>query len=486
MEINKEITTKEARALYKESKGRISESVSSFVTLKNIDKIYPSGNQAVTDFNLEIAKGEFVALVGPSGCGKSTTLRMIAGLEEITSGELYIDGILSNYLPSKERDIAMVFQSYALYPQLNVYDNIAFGLKLRKVDKDTIKEKVFAAAKILDLGSYLDRKPKELSGGQMQRVALGRAIVRDAKLFLMDEPLSNLDAKLRVSMRGEIVRIHEQLNATTIYVTHDQTEAMTMADKIVVMNKGFIQQIGAPMDIYANPNNLFVATFIGSPAMNLFTVKYDDGKLVFENGTIIEVDKSTQEAHDSFYQEKIKETNDLLENFESLNPKDISNYLLENNSHLPKTDKTEINQDKKKENVFIKIKNKFKKKSVSENENLNLEKTQLEELNAHFKECLTSSHDLTFGIRCEDIHISEDEKNAMDFNIEQIEILGSEFILYGKIGNYDAKIKIQGRCNFAPHTSIKVSLNILNSHLFDTTSGINILKNKNEAEKIQN
>lgn len=270
MEINREITPKEARTLYKESKGKISESVGSFVTLKHVNKIYDSGNQAVTDFNLEIGKGEFVALVGPSGCGKSTTLRMIAGLEEITSGELYIDGVLSNYLPSKERDIAMVFQSYALYPQLNVYDNIAFGLKLRKVDKAIIKEKVFEAAKILDLGPYLDRKPKELSGGQRQRVALARAVVREAKAYLLDEPLSNLDAKLRTQMRVEITKLYEKLKATFIYVTHDQTEAMTMGTRIVVMKDGWIQQIDTPVHLYDHPKNLFVATFIGTPQMNIF------------------------------------------------------------------------------------------------------------------------------------------------------------------------------------------------------------------------
>jgi multiple sugar transport system ATP-binding protein len=254
------------------------------VILKNINKIYDNNVQAVFDFNLEIKNHEFVVFVGPSGCGKSTTLRMIAGLEDITSGELYIDGVLANDVTPKDRDIAMVFQSYALYPHMSVFDNMAFGLKIRHLPKNEINERVHEAARILEIEPYLDRKPKALSGGQRQRVALGRAIVRHAKVFLMDEPLSNLDAKLRVQMRAEIIRLHERLNATTIYVTHDQTEAMTMATRIVVMKGGYIQQIGAPIDIYHNPGNLFVAGFIGSPAMNLIDVKYKEGSIVLTNG----------------------------------------------------------------------------------------------------------------------------------------------------------------------------------------------------------
>ncbi len=257
------------------------------VILKNINKIYDNNVQAVFDFNLEIKDHEFIVFVGPSGCGKSTTLRMIAGLEDITSGELYIDGRLSNDVTPKDRDIAMVFQSYALYPHMSVYDNMAFGLKIRHLPKVEIDKRVHEAARILEIENYLDRKPKALSGGQRQRVALGRAIVRNAKVFLMDEPLSNLDAKLRVQMRSELIRLHEMLHATTIYVTHDQTEAMTMATRIVVMKAGYIQQIGAPIDIYNNPNNLFVASFIGSPAMNLIEVAYSDGKVKFSDGRIL-------------------------------------------------------------------------------------------------------------------------------------------------------------------------------------------------------
>ena len=412
----------------------VNENVKAFVELKDINKIYPNGVQAVYDFNIDIHHHDFIVLVGPSGCGKSTTLRMVAGLEDISSGSLYIGKVLSNYVPSKDRDISMVFQSYALYPQMSVYENIAFPLKARKYDKvrylekeldrkdvlavyeklplffeglqeskdknlrfgsvatylstklnlresaiafllkfnfkteedmvsrreevlakleeliqkersgyqakgfsfdegtfavldqngsevhykahltkSEIREKVFDAARILDLGPYLDRKPKELSGGQMQRVALGRAIVRNAKLFLMDEPLSNLDAKLRVQMRSEIVRIHEQIGATTIYVTHDQTEAMTMATRIAVMSKGWVQQIDEPSVIYNQPNNIFVATFIGSPAMNIFDGVYENGSVKLRDGFRIVMPDGYQEVHDNFYKRKIAQTKAFLE-----------------------------------------------------------------------------------------------------------------------------------------------------------------------------
>ena len=252
------------------------------LSLENICKIYPNGFEAVKDFNLEINDQDFIIFVGPSGCGKSTTLRMIAGLEDISKGNLKIDGKVVNDVEAKDRDIAMVFQSYALYPHLTVYDNMAFGLKLKKVPKDEIDKKVRYAAKILDLEKLLDRKPKALSGGQRQRVAMGRAIVREPKVFLMDEPLSNLDAKLRVQMRTEIAKLHERLGATMIYVTHDQTEAMTLGTKIVVMKDGVIQQVDTPQNLYNSPQNLFVAGFIGSPQMNFIDVAVakEDGKVV--------------------------------------------------------------------------------------------------------------------------------------------------------------------------------------------------------------
>ena len=275
------------------------------LTLKNIKKVYPfngddakkkkkkgepekknnlqitdEGVVAVQEFNLDIADKEFIVLVGPSGCGKSTTLRMVAGLEEISGGELYIGDKLVNDVAPKDRDIAMVFQNYALYPHMTVYDNIAFALKLRKMPKDEIDKKVKEAAEILDITQYLGRKPKALSGGQRQRVAIGRAIVRNPQVMLMDEPLSNLDAKLRNQMRAEIIKLRQRINTTFIYVTHDQTEAMTLGDRIVIMKDGFIQQIGTPQEVFNHPHNLFVATFIGTPQMNLF----ENAKLVKENG----------------------------------------------------------------------------------------------------------------------------------------------------------------------------------------------------------
>ncbi len=302
--MEKKVTKKDAAKQYRENNNRVvEEAVDGFVVLKDVNKVYDNRVQAVFDFNLSVAQNEFIVLVGPSGCGKSTTLRMIAGLEEITSGYLYIDRILSNYLESKDRDIAMVFQSYALYPNMSVFDNIGFGLKVRGVPKDEIKKRVFDAAEILDLGPYLDRKPRELSGGQMQRVALGRAIVRNAKLFLMDEPLSNLDAKLRVQMRSEIVKLHNSIHATTVYVTHDQTEAMTMADRIVIMNKGVVQQIGTPMEIYNDPANVFVATFIGNPPMNVIKLPISDGKLAC-GGTAITLPDGAQRRYKEFIAER--------------------------------------------------------------------------------------------------------------------------------------------------------------------------------------
>ncbi len=253
------------------------------ISMTNICKVYPNGFEAVQDFNLEVEDKEFIIFVGPSGCGKSTTLRMIAGLEDISSGELKIDGKVMNDVEPKDRDIAMVFQNYALYPHMTVYDNMAFGLKLRKVPKAEIDEKVRAAAKILDLEALLDRKPRALSGGQRQRVAMGRAIVRNPKVFLMDEPLSNLDAKLRVQMRSEIASLHQRLGATIIYVTHDQTEAMTLGTRIVVLKDGIIQQVDSPQKLYNEPCNLFVAGFIGSPQMNFIDA---DVKVAGEKVTV--------------------------------------------------------------------------------------------------------------------------------------------------------------------------------------------------------
>ena len=273
------------------------------MTTLKLDKIYKkypnATHYSVEDFSIDIKDKEFIVFVGPSGCGKSTTLRMVAGLEEITEGKLYIDGEVVNDKSPKDRDIAMVFQNYALYPHMTVYENMAFGLKLRKYKKDDIDKRVREAAASLGLTEFLDRKPADLSGGQRQRVAMGRAIVRDAKVFLMDEPLSNLDAKLRVSMRAEIAKIHQRIGSTTIYVTHDQTEAMTLADRIVIMSStknpdgsgtiGRVEQIGTPQELYNTPANKFVAGFIGSPAMNFFEVTVHDDKIVSASGVELEV-----------------------------------------------------------------------------------------------------------------------------------------------------------------------------------------------------
>ena len=279
------------------------------LSLSHINKTYPNGFQAVKDFNLEIEDKEFIIFVGPSGCGKSTTLRMIAGLEEISGGTLKIGDKVMNDVEPKDRDIAMVFQNYALYPHMTVYDNMAFGLKLRKVPKDQIDKAVREAARILDLDKLLDRKPKALSGGQRQRVAMGRAIVRNPKVFLMDEPLSNLDAKLRVQMRIEISKLHENLGATIIYVTHDQTEAMTLGTRIVVMKDGVVQQVDTPQALYNTPCNLFVAGFIGSPQMNFIDCKVQkdgsDVKLVFDEFSVKLPEAKAAKLIDAGYEDKI-------------------------------------------------------------------------------------------------------------------------------------------------------------------------------------
>ncbi len=275
------------------------------VILKDIKKVYENGYVGTHDVNISIADKEFIVLVGPSGCGKSTTLRMVAGLEEITDGELWIGGKLMNDVAPKDRDIAMVFQSYALYPQMTVYQNMAFSLELRKTPKDEIDRKVREAAEILEITQYLDRKPAALSGGQRQRVAIGRAMVRDPKVFLMDEPLSNLDAKLRNQMRAEIIKLRQRINTTFIYVTHDQTEAMTLGDRIVIMKDGYVNQIGTPVEVFNKPVNLFVAGFIGMPVMNFF----DNCKLLLENGVYYAEIRGVKFKLSDFQQKALKQNN---------------------------------------------------------------------------------------------------------------------------------------------------------------------------------
>ena len=308
------------------------------LSLKDVCKVYPNGFEAVKDFNLEIADQEFIIFVGPSGCGKSTTLRMIAGLEDISSGELRIGEKLVNDVEPKDRDIAMVFQSYALYPHMTVYDNMAFGLKLRKVPKEEIDKMVKEAAKILDLTPLLDRKPRALSGGQRQRVAMGRAIVRNPKVFLMDEPLSNLDAKLRVQMRIEIAKLHQRLGTTIIYVTHDQTEAMTLGTRIVVLKDGVIMQVDSPQKLYNEPNNLFVAGFIGSPQMNFVDavckVEGEKVSLSFENTTVVLPPAKAKKLADGGYNGKTVVM--------GIRPEDIGDSEIEIEAHKDAAFETDV------------------------------------------------------------------------------------------------------------------------------------------------
>lgn len=505
---DKKITVEEAKELYRESKGKIvNEECSSFVSLVDINKIYPNNVQAVFDFNLDIEKHDFVALVGPSGCGKSTTLRMIAGLEEISTGQLFINRIYSNYLESKDRDIAMVFQSYALYPQLTVYDNIGFGLTIRKeplpqLDKEgkpvldengnvvkvvrhytkkEIEERVFKAADILDLGKYLDRRPKELSGGQMQRVALGRAIVRNAQIFLMDEPLSNLDAKLRVQMRSEIVKIHEEVGATTIYVTHDQTEAMTMANKIVVMNKGFIQQVGAPMDVYENPKNKFVATFIGTPPMNILKGIYKDGVVSLNNGLSFEITSDQIRKHDEFYIKKMTYIRDEISNIERdrdlLYARKIllgltGNTIVEEENVVNK--KVRFEKIKK---LIKKIKNNSEAKRVAEQAEIDEIIKKLTDIIDIYNHDLSNPHEIEVGIRPEHINLKENAKencsDAFTIHTNIVEILGSEFVAYATSNEEKITLKIQDPIK--SHHDYEVVFNKGRVHLFDLVSTENIL-----------
>lgn len=362
--------------------------------LEHVYKIYDGNVTAVSDFNLHIKDKEFIVFVGPSGCGKSTTLRMIAGLEDISKGDFYIDDKRVNDVPPKDRDIAMVFQNYALYPHMNVYNNMAFGLKLRKMDKAEIDRRVREAAKILGLEQYLDRKPKALSGGQRQRVALGRAIVRDAKVFLMDEPLSNLDAKLRVAMRSEIIRIHQRLQTTTIYVTHDQTEAMTMATRIVVMKDGIIQQVGAPKEIYDYPENMFVGGFIGSPAMNFF------------KGVLKEDHFVTGEYSFKVPEGKLK--------------------LLRREGYIGK--------------------------------------------------------EVVLGIRPEDIHdepifIQSSPETSFTIQIDVVELMGAENILYTTLNNQNLIARIDARTDIKNGQTIELAFDMNKAHFFDSETEVRIKEN---------
>ena len=419
----------------------------------NINKVYPNNVQAVFDFNLEIQDKEFVVFVGPSGCGKSTTLRMVAGLEEITDGELYIDDKLVNEVHPKDRDIAMVFQSYALYPHMSVYENMAFGLKIKRMPKEEINRRIDAAAEILGLKPYLKRKPKELSGGQRQRVALGRAIVREPKVFLMDEPLSNLDAKLRVQMRSEIIKIHQKVGATTIYVTHDQTEAMTMADHIVVMKDGYIQQIGTPEEVYNTPNNMFVAGFIGSPSMNFLKAKYDKGIVSIGDGFKCKLDKKSVQNHDIFYQNILSSREEAVEK----RKQEIEEY----NASIAKSKKKQPIVPEQDEQLTAAIKLVEKTKAIIE----------------------TKQHDVIFGVRPEDIYLSEDKaaensSEPITLKCDLSELLGHERIVYAYLGEERIIIKVDAKWNIKQGEDKKYVFNLAHTHLFDEDSTDSILLNK--------
>jgi multiple sugar transport system ATP-binding protein len=408
------------KELAEEKKGEPSEKPAdlAYVSLRHVDKVYDNNVQAVFDFTLDIQKHEFIVFVGPSGCGKSTTLRMIAGLEDITNGELYIDGEYSNDRSPKDRDIAMVFQSYALYPHMTVYNNMAFGLKIRHLPKAEIDKRVHDAAKILQIEEFLDRKPKALSGGQRQRVALGRAIVRNAKVFLMDEPLSNLDAKLRVQMRSEIIKLHEALNATTIYVTHDQTEAMTMASRIVVMKLGYIQQIGTPIEIYNHPANIFVAGFIGSPSMNLIKATYEKGDIKLSDGKKIPVPADVQKAHDDFYTKELAAAKEKLA-------------------------KLEADPNAKPD-----------------------EKSKLQGSIATFEAALKGSHPVVYGIRPEDIHEGK-SADSYDLKVAVAELLGHEYYVHSDFAGIDLVAKIPLTHEIKLGDTITVSFEESKAHIFD-------------------
>ena len=502
-----------------------------YISLKHINKIYDNKVQAVFDFNLDIAKHEFIVLVGPSGCGKSTTLRMIAGLESITAGDLFIDNTYANELHPKDRDIAMVFQSYALYPHMSVAGNMAFGLKIRKVPmlkvdengkpilginkkaikvletqlhdlkqyakdpeegenleelekdikgleekisylkvtpveiyenkhlpKEEIRKRVEDAARILQIEEYLNRKPKALSGGQCQRVALGRAIVKNAKVFLMDEPLSNLDAKLRVAMRSEIIRLHNTLNATTIYVTHDQTEAMTMATRIVVMNKGYIQQIGTPIEIYNHPANVFVATFIGSPAMNMMNANFNKGKLIFEKGTVINLTKDFGTALNKFYKEELAALQVELTN--------LDKEFIERNEYLTKISNVEKEIESTKD---AKLKEELKACEESNGRREYLINTIAEMKNIDVKKDVP----VIFGIRPEDIYQSNrvltDGDISQEFNltVSVAELLGHEYYVHTNFESGEIVSKIHAKTLLHSGDEIKLVFDISKIHLFD-------------------
>ncbi len=493
------------------------------ISLNEVNKVYPNHVQAVYDFSLNIKENEFVVFVGPSGCGKSTTLRMIAGLEDITCGDLYLYGQYANDLLPSERDAAMVFQSYALYPNMTVYDNLAFSLKVKHTPKAEIYEKVMNAAKILEIEDYLDRKPSALSGGQRQRVALGRAIVRNAKVFLMDEPLSNLDAKLRISMRSEIVKLHKRIGATTIYVTHDQTEAMTMADRIVVMNKGYIQQIGTPKEIFMKPKNLFVATFVGSPTMNILKAKTVGKELLFDNGfkmelgtkipqlvkksyddekaniikSIEQLEKEIEErkvllskpslikARHKYYSKKIKINNQLMtlnKNLEFENAKENPNIdsvksiesLIEQNKAL--LEDLERKQENIEQDTTIPlIKGDKYQKALKNDTELNISLMDLankqEELQKNNALQSEEEIELLFGIRPENIVVSlEKTKDSFEVEVDYFELLGNVSNIHFYIGGQKVIASLTSKIELNVGDKVYIKFDQERMHLFNASN----------------
>ena len=503
-----------------------------YISLRHINKIYDNKVQAVFDFNLDIKHREFVVCVGPSGCGKSTTLRMIAGLEDITAGDLFIDKTYANELHPKDRDIAMVFQSYALYPHMTVAGNMSFGLRIKKfptlkvdennnpvlginkkaikvlqgqynnlnkyydsltndnekldlendlneikekieylqttpvevyenkhLPKEEIRSRVEKAAQILQISEYLGRKPKALSGGQCQRVALGRAIVKNAKVFLMDEPLSNLDAKLRVAMRSEIIKLHNALNATTIYVTHDQTEAMTMATRIVVMNKGYIQQIGTPIEIYNHPANVFVATFIGSPAMNLISARFVKEDVILPKGTTIKLGKDFKKAVKEFYENEkfslTKELEELEENF--VEKKEYEEKIKHHSTKILENDLKKLQEEYKL--------------CLESNSRRNYLIDALEKINALD---LKKEIPVIFGIRPEDIYqanrILTDEEVSQEFKLKVsvAELLGHEYYVHTDFEGNEIVSKIHAKTLVNAGDELNLVFDLSKIHLFDT------------------
>ena len=499
------------------------------IILKNVNKIYPNHVQAVFDFDLSIKENEFVVLVGPSGCGKSTTLKMIAGLEDITAGDLYINQKYANYTLSKDRNLAMVFQSYALYPTMTVYKNIAFPLTIAGVDKKTIDQKVHEISKILELDEdLLHRRPAQLSGGQRQRVALARAMIKGSKILLMDEPLSNLDAKLRATVRSEIVDLHKKLGTTTIYVTHDQVEAMTMSDRIVVMNKGYIEQIGAPQEIYDHPKTLFVATFIGSPAMNIINARLSGNALTLDNDFEIKLDKAMVKKVDQYYLDTISEIkNDIAKTIEKINKRkeDLSKEgYLQDMERLDKVSQKYAPKIAAKKAKLSKLKDDSPKKQKLEQElealntkyqdeyeyvkshiaqklyqtipedklehlvqndsyiksyNYVLDK-QNEMLSQYNKVIKEQNKQLLFGIRAEDMALEIDKKdhnklsNAMNIYINLCELLGHEYYLSFNINQTLCILKASAYEEILPNQYLDCYFDMEKIHLFDPISKRNI------------